>query len=117
MEKTEKTKTNLPMSCVCKDKGKKHAEEVRNKVLEIMNASEAEDLSSWVTWCIHQLNWEYDTYITMIASDMWCGVRAESPTEQIYIECDRVEDGLAEIILYLEEKKESDVSQAPKESD
>jgi hypothetical protein len=107
MEKTEKTKTTLPMTCVCRDEGKEAAAEIKAKALKIMGAEEADDLSAWVTWCIHQLNWEYNTYITMMASDMWCGIQAESPTERIYIECDRIEDGLAEIIVYLQEQKDN----------
>lgn len=105
MDKDEKTKVNLPMTCVCKDEGKEAARVVREKVDNLVGG-EVDD-PNFVTWCIHHMNWEYDSYVTMMASDMWCGVVVESPTEKIRIECDRIEDGLAEIILYLQEQKES----------
>lgn len=103
-EKEEKARVALDMPCRCSDEGAADADALRREVAAGLECEP--DDPNFVSWIIASLNWDFNwTYVDGIAHDMWFGVSAESSDEKIFVPCDRVEDGLAAIWKYLNDKK------------
>lgn len=99
------------MICVCKPEGLSEANtrmlETYDKLAAAGFPTSAEDFLSMIA---HALNIEFEASIEGIGADMWFGltVAVGYPANRfVYVECDRVEDGLASIYLHL---KNNDIS-------
>lgn len=73
--------------------GQVRCDEVLAEVKERLGA----DDSNLLDKVIFSLNWEFEAHVTGIENDQWSGVAAETyePKFRTYVECDRVEDGIA----------------------
>jgi len=87
--------------CVCSDTERNKSEACYQRVLQALDAT-PENLLSKV---VYDLQWGYQddesyAFITSIACDQWCGIRAkvEGPKQaDIYVQCDVVEHGIARV--------------------
>jgi hypothetical protein len=81
--------------CICSPEGKTEAETILAEVKELLEA----DDSNVITNIIYSLSWDYQGHITSIATDMWSGITAETYSKEfkVYMQCDRIEHGLAAI--------------------
>ena len=77
----------LPMACACQAE--------RRATLDALIDGRT------ATHLLHELYWEYSYRVTHIDVDMWMGITIEHYDDdkpRYYIECDRLEDGLARLI-------------------
>lgn len=100
----EKISERLPMVCACGEEGEAGAEELRGwyralwpKVL--LPPKEPIDIEHIVM----DISARYGTRVTILA-DQWFGVGVETEHEKLYVECDRVSDGLLACFKWLYEK-------------
>lgn len=111
-EMKDKEKVSLDMPCRCSDEGRADADALRHDVWTELTEGDSEILvredSDFVSTVIASLEWDLNTHITFIGMDMWFGIGAENENEKIFVPCDRVEDGLAAIWKYLNDKKVED---------
>ena len=81
-------------ACRCGDDGKARCASVMEWALKWMNTT-PED---FVTRSIYELSWRWNATITGIPNDQWSAIVTERTGEKpwhTYIQCDRIEDGLA----------------------
>jgi hypothetical protein len=108
MDTKDKTKTKLPMICVCKDAGKEVAAANRARFLDVWSDKHRETVEKNIVSNLTQcLWWDYNFSVEGIHCDMRFGVRVESEDERIWIECDTAEDGLIAIWCHLRDTRKS----------
>lgn len=100
MEIDKKSQPGDPsyFACSCKEEGKKTCEDLLKKVKELLSS----DDSNFLTNVVYSLNIKYNSHITRIAADQWCGIYTETydtendkPVFTTDIDCDEVEVGIA----------------------
>jgi hypothetical protein len=81
------------MYCVCSPEGKAEADELMAEVLGLLQV----DVDTLLTAVVVSLNWDFHAAIESIGNDQWSGVDAATYDGDFrtYIECDRVEHGIA----------------------
>ncbi len=115
---TKTTKYKKPgdpayFACSCTEEGKNECDQLLEKVKSLLSA----DDSDLLTKVILALEFNYNANITSIASDMWSGIRSqtedydmakrariEPPIFSTYIQCDKLEYGIAATWLAYYEK-------------
>lgn len=84
-------------ACSCSDEGKARCA----KVLAWAQRWAEATPENFLTRAIYELNWRWNASITDIANDMWSAIVTVKPEIgtsaewSTYIQCDRLEDGLA----------------------
>ena len=105
--------TNFP--CRCGDPADPKTEEKRRKLdfrlQEAYDFVQAGPEHFW-TYAVQVLNWNYQIRITGLPNDQWSAIEAErnwgpGPHGKIRIQCDLLEDGLADLLLWARDTFES----------
>ena len=109
---TKESGVHREFVCVCGDPAtkaqKKHsADEHIKEVMQRLSQGSASLMAreitreNFLTAVVTSLNWDFMAHITRISNDQWSAVSSEKWTSageekfKTYIQCDRVEDGIA----------------------
>lgn len=93
-------------ACSCGDEGKARCDAMMEWALNFLSTYENGELApkpttreNLLTHVVYKLSWDYHAHITRIVNDQWSRVDSEGhfgdDDFKTFIQCDRVEDGIA----------------------
>ena len=105
---------HLGMVCRHGDENTANSDDVMTRACRILDLPDTER-AAFTTAAVYWLNWRHDAYIHRIACDAWAGVWVrtygrdtageDEDMLEIVVQCDDVEDGIAAIIIWLDENR------------
>lgn len=95
--------TKLPMVCSCGDEGKREVAATYHAWLKSLPDLQIRDPVISVDWLVMEMSARYGGAYTLLA-DQWFGVHYKLDNDDIYVECDRLEDGLIAIMQELHKR-------------